>query len=55
MRIICAIPSGGIPVGVEIARELSFPFTVLVVRKTPDTLEYRGGIRVDDLGWKGIH
>lgn len=31
--IICAIPSGGIPVGVEIARELSFPFTVLVVRK----------------------
>ncbi|HVP94365.1 MAG TPA: phosphoribosyltransferase family protein [Methanoregulaceae archaeon] len=31
--VICAIPSGGIPVGVEIASGLSFPFTVLVVRK----------------------
>ncbi|HTY15220.1 MAG TPA: phosphoribosyltransferase family protein [Methanoregulaceae archaeon] len=31
--VVCAIPSGGIPVGVEIARGLSIPFTVLVVRK----------------------
>jgi putative phosphoribosyl transferase len=31
--VICAIPSGGVPVGIEIARELSLPFTVLVVRK----------------------
>jgi predicted phosphoribosyltransferase len=31
--VICAIPSGGIPVGVEIAQELSLPLTVIVVRK----------------------
>jgi len=31
--LVCAIPSGGIPVGVEIARELALPFTILVVRK----------------------
>jgi putative phosphoribosyl transferase len=31
--VVCAIPSGGIPVGVEITRELSLPFTVLVARK----------------------
>jgi putative phosphoribosyl transferase len=31
--VVCAIPSGGIPVGVEIARKLSLPLTVLVVRK----------------------
>jgi putative phosphoribosyl transferase len=31
--VVFAIPSGGIPVGVEIALALTLPFTVLVVRK----------------------
>jgi putative phosphoribosyl transferase len=31
--VVCAIPPGGIPVGVETARELCLPFTVLVLPK----------------------
>ncbi len=32
-EIALAIPAGGVPVGVEISRELKLPFDVLVVRK----------------------
>jgi len=31
--VVCAIPSGGVPIGLEIARELSCPLEVAVVRK----------------------
>jgi putative phosphoribosyl transferase len=31
--IICTIPSGGVPIGVEVALALSFPLALLVVRK----------------------
>ena len=31
--IVCAIPAGGIPVGIEIARGARLPFTTVVVRK----------------------
>ena len=31
--IVCAIPAGGVPVGIEIALAAGFPFTVAIVRK----------------------
>lgn len=31
--IVCAIPAGGVPVGIEIARGARLPFTIVVVRK----------------------
>jgi predicted phosphoribosyltransferase len=39
--VICAIPAGGVPVGVEIARALSAPLVPLIVRKIriPGTTE----------------
>jgi len=33
--IVLAIPSGGVPVGLEVKRKLNFPFDLIIVRKIP--------------------
>jgi predicted phosphoribosyltransferase len=33
--IVLAIPSGGVPVGLEVRRKLNFPFDLIIVRKIP--------------------
>jgi putative phosphoribosyl transferase len=52
--VILALPRGGIPVGVEISRELGLPLDVLVVRKVgaPGDPEYGlGAITEGGLSW----
>jgi putative phosphoribosyl transferase len=48
--IVLALPRGGVPVGSEIARRLSVPLEVLIVRKigAPDNPEYGLGALVED-------
>ena len=33
--IVLAIPSGGVPVGLEVTRKLAFPFDLIIVKKIP--------------------
>lgn len=56
--IVLAIPSGGVPIGVEIALELSFPFDLIITRKIliPGTTEagfgavsLEGGVFLNEL------
>lgn len=48
--IILALPRGGVPVGLEIARKLRAPLDVMIVRKigAPDNPEYGLGAMVED-------
>jgi putative phosphoribosyl transferase len=52
--LVIALPRGGVPIGLEVARELHAPMDVLVVRKigAPDNPEYGlGAITQDGFRW----
>lgn len=48
--IVLAIPSGGVPVGIEIATALSLPFDLIIVRKLPIPGNVEAGFGAVSLG-----
>jgi len=50
--IVLAIPSGGVPVGYEVAKKLGLPFELAVVRKVPIPWEPEAGFGA--VTWDGL-
>ena len=52
---VLAIPAGGVPIGKEVARALSAPFSLAIVPEDPHPRYHGVGVRGGHLGWTGAN
>lgn len=53
--LVLALPSGGVPVGIEVAKALNAALDLLIVQKDSDTGQPRSRIRRNIPGWHSDH